>query len=171
MQCNSVQYILYIEESEATKKTICFFLVTGQPLSICKKGVERLSQSSVSKKVYSSLIVNHSQHSRSWIHERTSSISLRFLGIIMRVIRGIRIQCLHYKPIKLLLLGGGGGGVRFKKWLWIARRKALKTFVSLASKNSASVQRPFWFTSVLVIPSNYFLTGRSVLCRSLFAYV
>ncbi len=33
---------------------------------------------------------------------------------------------------------------------------SFKTFVPITSKNSASVQRPFWFTSVLVTPRNYF---------------
>ncbi len=50
--------------------------------------------------------------SRSRIHKRT--ISLRFLGIIMRVIKlvGFRMQCLHSKPVSnhFCFLGGGGGG-------------------------------------------------------------
>ncbi len=34
---------------------------------------------------------------RSQIHERT--ISFRFLAIILKVIRGFRIQCVHHKPV------------------------------------------------------------------------
>ncbi len=45
-----------------------------------------------------------------------------------------------FKPF--LLRGGGGGGIknRQQRWLWIVRRKTLKTFVPITSKNSASGQ-------------------------------
>ncbi len=48
------------------------------------------------------------------IHEHT--ISLRFLGIILRVLMqtwGFRIQCLHYKPVLNHFFSGGGGGGGF----------------------------------------------------------
>jgi hypothetical protein len=53
---------------------------------------------------------------------------------------GFRIQCLHYKPVSnhFFLKGGGGSKILQKRWLWIARRKTLKTFVPITSKNSAS---------------------------------
>jgi hypothetical protein len=46
---------------------------------------------------------------RNWIHVRT--ISLRFLGIILRVFRlvGIRIQCLHYKTVSTHFWSRGVG--------------------------------------------------------------
>ncbi len=50
----------------------------------------------------------------SWIHERT--IFLRFLGIILIVLRlwGFGIQSLHYKPVSNLSCSGGGGGSVFR---------------------------------------------------------
>ncbi len=51
-----------------------------------------------------------SQLPRSRIHERI--FSLRFLNTILRVLRGFRIQCLHYKPVSDHSGGGGGGGGR-----------------------------------------------------------
>jgi hypothetical protein len=57
----------------------------------------------------------------SQIHELT--ISLRFLGIILRVLTlrpwGFRIQCWRLQTsFKLLLLGGGGGGGSKKFFCW-----------------------------------------------------
>ncbi len=46
-----------------------------------------------------------------------------------------RVQCLHYKPVSNHFCSGGGG-----RWLWIARRKTLKTFVPITSKNLTSLQ-------------------------------
>jgi hypothetical protein len=39
----------------------------------------------------------------------------------------------------LLLKGGGGSKTRQLRWLWIARRKTLETFVPITSKNSVSL--------------------------------
>ncbi len=53
---------------------------------------------------------------------------------------GFRIQCLHYKPVPNSLLLRGGRGVKFVsrgRWLLIARRKTLRTFVPITSENSA----------------------------------
>jgi hypothetical protein len=44
-----------------------------------------------------------------------------------------------FKPL-FLKRGGGGGKIRLYRWLWIARRKTLQTFVPITSKNSASSQ-------------------------------
>jgi hypothetical protein len=69
---------------------------------------------------------------------------LRFLGIILR---GIRIEVSGYNVYITNqfqpTFAQGGRGMRVKsvseRWLWIARRKTLKTFVSITSKNSASL--------------------------------
>ncbi len=68
-------------------------------------------------------------NSRSRIHERT--ISLRFLGIILIVLR-LEVSLYNVyitNQFQPLFLGGS---------LWIARRKTLNTFVPITSKNSAS---------------------------------
>ncbi len=71
-------------------------------------------------------------------------ISLRFLGIILRVVRlEVSIYCtmfsVHYKPVSNHFCSGGGGGVKYagrgdckKQW------GKLLTFVSITSKNLAS---------------------------------
>jgi hypothetical protein len=41
-----------------------------------------------------------------------------------------------FKP--LLLGGGGGDKIHWYRWLWIAKRKTLKTFVPITSQNLAS---------------------------------
>jgi hypothetical protein len=63
-------------------------------------------------------------------------ISLRFLCIILRVIR-LEVSVYSYKPIFKLCSREWGGGVTV-----IARRKILKTFVLIASKNSVPVLHP-----------------------------
>ncbi len=79
---------------------------------------------------------------RSRIHEHT--ISLRFLSIILRV-SDLRfgIQC----SLKTLSknICWGVGNPRVERWLWIARRKTLKTFVPITSKNSASAEHSVHF--------------------------
>ncbi len=69
------------------------------------------------------------QKPNSW---RYCIISLRFLGIILRVISlSYTIFTLQtsFKPLLLFL---------WYRWLWMASRKTLKTFVPIPSKNSAS---------------------------------
>jgi hypothetical protein len=51
---------------------------------------------------------------------------------------GFHIQCLHYKPVSNHFWLGGVWESKIR-WLGIARRKTLKTFVPITSKNSASV--------------------------------
>ncbi len=75
--------------------------------------------------------VRQKAFARSRFHERT--ISLRFLNIILRVIRLEVYVCLHYKPVSNHFCTRGRG-----RWPWIARRKTLKTFVPIKSQNSAS---------------------------------
>jgi hypothetical protein len=80
--------------------------------------------------------------SRSRIHERT--VSLRFLGIILRVLK-LEVSVYNgynYKPVSTHnLLGVRGGGVsriRYRDDCEIARRKTLKSFIPITSKNLAS---------------------------------
>ncbi len=61
------------------------------------------------------------------IHER--KISLRLLGIILRV---LRLEVLHYKPVSKHFYSRGS-----KICLWIARRKTLRTLVPNTCKKSA----------------------------------
>jgi hypothetical protein len=45
---------------------------------------------------------------------------------------GLRIQCLHYKPISNhFCWRGRRSKIRLLRWLWMARRKTLKTFVPI----------------------------------------
>ncbi len=80
-----------------------------------------------------------SSETRSRIHERT--ISLRFLGIILRV---LSLEVFVYNvyntnQFQPTLLGGWGGeGKSVSRCVYIARKKILKTFVPIMSKNSAS---------------------------------
>ncbi len=78
-------------------------------------------------------------HYRNRIHERT--ISLRLLDIILRV---LRLEVFLYNvyianQFKTTFAQGGGIKIRLNRCLWIARRKTLKTFVPITSKNSVSV--------------------------------
>ncbi len=75
------------------------------------KSVQR-QQKSLIFYIYSFLIVNHSQQSRSRIHERT--ISLRFLGIILKVLR-IEVSVSNmYITNKLQTTFAQGGGVKIR---------------------------------------------------------
>ncbi len=61
------------------------------------------------------------------IHER--KISLRFLGIIFRVLRlEVSIYNVYItNQFQTIFARGGGSKIRLKRWLWIARRKTLET--------------------------------------------
>ncbi len=53
---------------------------------------------------------------------------------------GFPIQCLHYKPVSNQFCSREGRSKK-PRWLWIARKKTIKTFVPITSKNSASDQK------------------------------
>jgi hypothetical protein len=73
-------------------------------------------------------------NTRSRIHERTISLSF-LLGITLKSSQtwSFCIQCLHYKPVSTCL--------------WLSRRKTLKTFVPISTKNSASANSIFYTAS------------------------
>jgi hypothetical protein len=73
----------------------------------------------------------------SQIHER--AISLTFLGIILRVlILEVSVYNVYItNQFQTTSAQGGRGKIR-NRWLWIARRKTLKTIVPITSKDSAS---------------------------------
>ncbi len=73
---------------------------------------------------------------RSRIHERT--FSLRFLGIVLKVLR-LKVSVYNvYTSFKQLMLRGGGGGDPLVEGTVNSKEETLKTFVSNMSKNSAS---------------------------------
>ncbi len=82
---------------------------------------------------------NWIRENRSRIHEHT--ISLRFLGIILRVLRfEVSVYYVYITNQFQITFAQGGRGVKsvVEVPVWIARRKTLKTFVPVTSKNSAS---------------------------------
>ncbi len=74
--------------------------------------------------------------SRSWIHENTIFVVVSGHNLESSQTWGFRIQCLHYNPVANHFWSGEENPL--VRWLWIERRKALKTFVPITSKNSAS---------------------------------
>ncbi len=78
---------------------------------------------------------------RSRVHERTISqfrwgfwefLDLRFLFLMFTLQSS-------FEPLLLGVGGGGGFKILSVRWRWIARRKTLKSFVPITSKNSASL--------------------------------
>jgi hypothetical protein len=68
------------------------------------------------------------------IHKLT--ITLRFLGIILRVFTfEVFIYNVYINKFQPIFSQGGGGGV-IPVWLWITRRKTVKNFVPSTFKNS-----------------------------------
>ncbi len=92
------------------------------------------------------LILNGSLSAYKWPRLKPNSWTYKFvevLGIVLRF-SDLRfpytIFTLQTSFKSFLLTGGGGGGIGGYRWLWIARRKILKTFDPITSKSSASEQ-------------------------------
>ncbi len=75
-----------------------------------------------------------------WFLAPIASLKIPALGIIWRA---LRLEVSEYNiystnKFQTTFAGGGGGwvGRGVNLWLWIARRKTLKTFVPITSKNS-----------------------------------